>query len=75
MNPRHRDSIAFMRVVSGKFERGMDAVIGRSGECCGSRSHTFPRDERSLVEEPGRDIVGLYNTGKLRVEDLSTPDR
>src|SRR3990172_620997 len=71
MNPRHRDGIAFMRVVSGKFERGMDAVIGRSEEVLRlSKPHTFLGDERSLVEEawPG-DIVGLYNTGKLRVGD------
>ncbi len=71
MNPRHRDGIAFMRVVSGKFERGMDAVIGRSGEVLRlSKPHTFMAQERSLVDEawPG-DIVGLYNTGKLRVGD------
>jgi len=71
MNPRHRDGIAFMRVVSGKFERGMDAVVGRSGEVLRmSKPHTFMAQERSLVEQawPG-DIVGLYNTGKLRVGD------
>jgi peptide chain release factor 3 len=71
MNPRHRDGIAFTRVVSGEFQRGMDAVIGRSGEVLRlSKPHTFLGDERSLVDEawPG-DIVGLYNTGKLRVGD------
>jgi peptide chain release factor 3 len=71
MNPRHRDGIAFTRVVSGEFRRGMDAVIGRSGEVLRlSKPHTFLGDERSLVDEawPG-DIVGLYNTGKLRVGD------
>jgi peptide chain release factor 3 len=76
MNPRHRDGIAFMRVVSGKFERGMDAVIGRSEEVLRlSKPHTFLGDERSLVEEawPG-DIVGLYNTGKLRVGDTLSND-
>jgi len=77
MNPRHRDGIAFMRVVSGKFERGMDAVIGRSNEVLRlSKPHTFMAQERSLVEKawPG-DIVGLYNTGKLRVGDtLSNGD-
>jgi len=75
MNPRHRDGIAFMRVVSGKFERGMDVIVSRSGEVLRlSKPHTFMAQERSLVEEawPG-DIVGLYNTGKLRVGDtLST---
>jgi len=76
MNPRHRDGIAFMRVVSGKFERGMDCVIGRSGDVLRlSKPHTFLGDERSLVEEawPG-DIVGLYNTGKLRVGDTLSND-
>ena len=71
MNPRHRDGIAFMRVVSGKFARGMDATIGRSGEVLRlAKPHTFMAQERSLVDEawPG-DIVGLYNTGKLRVGD------
>ena len=32
MNPRHRDRIAFMRVVSGRFERGMEVRIGRNKE-------------------------------------------
>ncbi|MBI5511734.1 MAG: peptide chain release factor 3 [Deltaproteobacteria bacterium] len=69
MNPRHRDRIAFMRVVSGHFERGMDVVIGRTGETLRmAKPHSFLAQERSLVEEawPG-DIVGVYDSGKLRV--------
>ncbi|MCK5688657.1 peptide chain release factor 3, partial [Myxococcota bacterium] len=71
MNPRHRDRIAFMRVVSGRFERGMDVTIGRSGENLRlAKPHSFLAQERSIVEEafPG-DIVGLYDNGKLRVGD------
>jgi len=71
MNPKHRDRLAFMRVVSGRFERGMDVVIGRSGEVLRlSKPHTFMAQERSIVEEafPG-DIVGLYDPGKLRIGD------
>ncbi len=71
MNPRHRDRVAFMRVVSGRFERGMDVTIGRSGETLRLRKpHTFMAQERSIVEEawPG-DIVGLYDPGKLRIGD------
>ena len=71
MNPRHRDRIAFMRVVSGRFERGMDVAIGRSGETLRlSKPHSFMAQERSIVEEafPG-DIVGLYDPGKLRIGD------
>jgi peptide chain release factor 3 len=75
MNPKHRDRLAFMRVVSGRFERGMDVFIGRSGEVLRlSKPHTFMAQERSIVEEafPG-DIVGLYDPGKLRIGDtLST---
>jgi peptide chain release factor 3 len=71
MNPRHRDGIAFTRIVSGKFERGMDAVIGHSGEVLRlAKPHTFLAQERSLVDEAwAGDIVGIYNTGKLRVGD------
>ena len=71
MNPRHRDRVAFMRVVSGRFERGIDVTIGRSGEQLRlSKPHTFMAQERSIVEEawPG-DIVGLYDPGKLRIGD------
>jgi len=71
MNPRHRDRVAFMRVVSGKFQRGMDTWIGRSGEKLRlAKPHTFMAQERSIVDEawPG-DIVGLYDPGKLRIGD------
>ena len=71
MNPRHRDRVAFMRVVSGRFYRGMDVTIGRSNETIRlAKPHTFMAQERSIVEEafPG-DIVGLYDPGKLRIGD------
>jgi peptide chain release factor 3 len=71
MNPRHRDRIAFLRVVSGPFERGMNVKIaGTNNEIKLSNPHTFMADERSIVEEavPG-DIVGLYDPGELRIGD------
>jgi peptide chain release factor 3 len=71
MNPRHRDRIAFMRVVSGRFERGMDVQLARSGgKLRLSKPHTFLAQERSIVDEafPG-DIVGLYDPGELRIGD------
>ncbi|MBK05107.1 MAG: peptide chain release factor 3 [Deltaproteobacteria bacterium] len=71
MNPRHRDRIAFVRVVSGKFERGMDTLIGRNKEKLRlSKPHSFMAQERAIVEEawPG-DIIGLYDPGKLRIGD------
>ena len=71
MNPRHRDRIAFMRVVSGRFERGMDVTVARTGKRIRlSKPHTFLASERSIVEDavPG-DIVGLYDPGELRLGD------
>ena len=32
MNPAHRDRIAFVRICSGVFERGMDVTLGRTGK-------------------------------------------
>jgi len=71
MNPRHRDRIAFMRVVSGQFERNMEVKLASSGKKLRlSKPHTFMASERSIVEEavPG-DIVGLYDPGELRIGD------
>jgi len=75
MNPRHRDRVAFLRVVSGRFQRGMDARIGRSGAALRlTEPHTFMADERAIVPEAwAGDIVGMYDPGKLRIGDtLST---
>jgi len=71
MNPRHRDRVAFMRVQSGRFVRGMDVKVHRSGETIRlSKPHTFLAQERNIVEEawPG-DIVGLFDPGQLRIGD------
>lgn len=71
MNPRHRDRIAFMRVVSGQFERGMEVKVARSNKTLRlSKPHTFMASERSIVDDasPG-DIVGLYDPGELRLGD------
>ena len=71
MNPRHRDRIAFMRVVSGTFERDMEVTIAASGKKIKLRKpHSFMASERSIVEDaqPG-DIVGLYDPGDLRIGD------
>ena len=76
MNPRHRDRVAFIRVVSGRFERGMDVLLGRTGEKLRmAKPHTFMAAERAIVEEawPG-DIVGLYDPGKLRIGDTVSTD-
>ncbi len=71
MNPRHRDRLAFMRVVSGRFRRGMEVIVGRTEKPLRlAKPHTFMAQERAIVDEawPG-DIVGLYDPGNLRIGD------
>ncbi len=71
MNPRHRDRLAFMRVVSGRFRRGMEVMLGRTAKPLKlAKPHSFMAQERAIVDEawPG-DIVGLYDPGNLRIGD------
>jgi peptide chain release factor 3 len=71
MDPRHRDRIAFARVCSGRFFRGMEARHVRTGRMLTlNRSVQFLGQERTLVEEafPG-DVVGLWDPGVLRIGD------
>lgn len=72
MDPQHRDRVAFLRVCSGKFTRGMTAKHGRlKKDFKLSRPLHFFAQEREIVEEawPG-DIVGLVDTsGDFRIGD------
>ena len=69
MNPDHRDCAAFVRITSGKFERGLKVTHEYSGkEVKMSTPHTLMGDERHIMEEayPG-DIVSLFNPGFFRI--------
>lgn len=71
MNPKHRDSTAFLRVCSGRFERDMVVKHHRLGrEVRLSRPHSLVAQERSTVEEayPG-DIIGIINPGVFTIGD------
>lgn len=71
MNPAHRDRIAFLRICSGKFERGMAVRHVRAGkEIKLSQPQQFLAQERDIVEEafPG-DIIGLFDPGIFRIGD------
>ena len=74
MNPAHRDRIAFVRVCSGKFERGMTVNIPRLGKQLKlSQSTSFMAEERNTVEEAvSGDIIGLYDTGTYQIGDTIT---
>lgn len=71
MDPAHRDRIAFLRVCSGKFDKGMKVNHVRIGKQIQvSNAITFQADTRKNVEEafPG-DIIGLHNHGTIQVGD------
>ena len=72
MDPMHRDRLAFLRVCSGRFARGMDARMARADEkpIRMSMPHQLFGAERHVIEEawPG-DVIGLFDTGTLRIGD------
>ena len=71
MDPAHRDRIAFLRVCSGRFERGMVVTIARTTKPFATKyAHQMFGAERQTVDEawPG-DIVGLVNATDVRVGD------
>jgi peptide chain release factor 3 len=74
MNPKHRDRIAFMRINSGKFFRGMKLInIRLDKEKKVPDPITFMAQTRTLIEEayPG-DIVGIHDTGTIKIGDTFT---
>ncbi len=75
MNPSHRDRIAFMRICSGKFTRGMKVKHHRIGKDITLANATiFLAQDRANVDEawPG-DIIGLHNHGTIKIGDTFTP--
>lgn len=71
MDPKHRDRIAFMRVCSGKYEKGMKMRHVRIGKDVRiSDAVTFMAGDRSNVEEAyAGDIIGLHNHGTIQIGD------
>lgn len=71
MNPAHRDRIAFLRICSGKFERGMSVRHVRLGkEVKLSQPQQFMAQERTIVDEAyAGDIIGLFDPGIFNIGD------
>jgi peptide chain release factor 3 len=71
MDPMHRDRIAFLRICSGKFTRGMKVRHHRLGKDVAIANATiFMAQDRANVEEawPG-DIIGVHNHGTIKIGD------
>jgi peptide chain release factor 3 len=74
MDPAHRDRIAFLRICSGKYEKGMKmrhVRLGRDVQI--SNAVTFMAGNREQAEEAwSGDVIGLHNHGTIQVGDTFT---
>ena len=74
MDPAHRDRVAFVRVCSGRFARGMPLKISRNGKDLRTTNVvSFLSQRRDLLDEayPG-DVIGIPNHGVLQLGDTLT---
>ncbi len=74
IDPRHRDRIAFLRICSGKFERGKDFYhVRQDRRIRFSNPTSFMAAKKEVIDSawPG-DIVGLHDTGNLKIGDSIT---
>ncbi|MGL1894083.1 MAG: peptide chain release factor 3 [Spirochaetaceae bacterium] len=74
LDPRHRDRIAFLRICSGIFEKNKQYSLVRTGKNYKSANPTaFMAQDRNIIDKayPG-DIIGLHDTGTLKIGDTLT---
>jgi peptide chain release factor 3 len=76
LDPRHRDRLAFVRVCSGRFERGTALTCARTGRRVVAKyaHQVFGRDRQTVDEAFPGDIVGLVNATDLRIGDTLYED-
>lgn len=76
MNPKHRDRIAFIRIVSGRFERDMNVINGRNGEKIrlANSQRLFARDRETVDDAFAGDVVGLVGNYDLLIGDTLSLD-
>ncbi len=74
MDPRHRDRVAFLRICSGTYKRGMKMRHVRTGKDVRiADAVSFLAGDRELVEEAiSGDIIGLHNHGTIQLGDTFT---
>ncbi|MCR4944024.1 MAG: peptide chain release factor 3 [Clostridium sp.] len=78
MNKAHRDRIAFMRIVSGKFEKGMEVMHMQGGKKIKlAQPQQFMAQDREIVEEAyAGDIIGVFDPGIFSIGDtLCAPSK
>ena len=77
MDPRHRDRIAFIRVVSGKFEREMTVVHVQSGKRIrlSGAQKLFGQQRETVEEGEAGDVIGIIGHDVLQIGDTLAEDR
>lgn len=76
MDPRHRDRIAFVRVVSGKFNRDMAVTVARTGARTrlSNAAQVFGRERETVDEAYAGDVVGIVGNSRFIIGDTLTED-
>ncbi|MBK8181308.1 MAG: peptide chain release factor 3 [Planctomycetes bacterium] len=74
MDRAHRDRMAFLRICSGRFERGMKALHVRSGrELRLAKPTQFMAQERTIIDEAfAGDVIGIHDPGVFEIGDTLT---
>ncbi len=74
MDPKHRDRIAFVRLCSGRFERGMKIKQVATGKSLNvNNAITFMAQDRTIMDEAySGDIIGIPNHGTIKLGDTFT---
>jgi peptide chain release factor 3 len=76
MDPRHRDRIAFVRVVSGRFERNMQVTPARTGKTIrlAAATRLFGQDRETIDEAYPGDVIGIIGKDTFAIGDTLTED-
>ncbi len=76
MNPRHRDHVAFIRIVSGCFQRDMSAINTRTGTKMrlGNSQRLFAQERETVNEAWAGDVVGLVGNYGFQIGDTLAED-
>ena len=74
MDPSHRDRIAFLRICSGRFRRGMKVIHHRIGKemAIGNATILMAQDRANVEEAYPGDIIGIHNHGTIKIGDTFT---
>ena len=77
MNPAHRDRLAFLRICSGQFERGMNVTLSRTGKQIklSQSTHLMANDRETVDFATAGDVIGIYDTGNYQIGDTLTTSK